>query len=357
MSEKRDYYEVLGVARDASAEEIRKSYRQAALKHHPDRNPGDSEAEARFKEITEAYQILSDDDKRARYDRFGHAAFQGGGFEGGDIFTHFQDIFSEFFGGMGGQQRRRSSGPSRGHDIRIEQRISFRDAFTGCKHELPLRTPVTCEECQGSGAKAGTKRKTCGSCNGSGQISTARGFVMFTQGCPSCGGAGTVVQTPCGACKGQGAVEKSRKVVVNFPAGIDSGQRLRVPGQGMPGAMGGPAGDLYVDVDVEGDPRYERDGADLITRAHLGIAQAILGGSIEIELPDDSKVKVEIPAGSQPNDVITMRGHGVPRVDGRGRGALQVVVHVDIPRKLSSKAKELLLSLDEELEKGESTKK
>lgn len=359
MSEKRDYYEVLGVARDASSDEIRKTYRQAALKNHPDRNPGDADAEARFKEVTEAYQVLSDDEKRARYDRFGHAAFSGGaGFEAnGDIFSHFQDIFSEFFGGMGGQQRQRRSGPARGHDIRIEQRISFRDAFTGCKQEVPLRTPVSCEECQGSGAKPGTKRKTCGSCNGSGQISTARGFVMFTQTCPACSGAGSVIQSPCGTCKGQGAVEKSRKVVVNFPAGIDNGQRLRVPGQGMPGSMGGPAGDLYVDVELESDSRYERDGADLITRAHLGIAQAVLGGTIEIELPDDSKVKVEIPGGSQPNDVITLRGQGVPRVDGRGRGALQVVVHVDIPRKVSAKAKELLLSLDEELSKGDSASK
>jgi molecular chaperone DnaJ len=350
MSEKRCYYEVLGVARESTPDDIRKAYRQAALKSHPDRNPGDASAEARFKEVTEAYQVLSDEEKRCRYDRFGHAGLNGMPDMGGDIFSHFQDIFSEFFGGFGGQRARR--GPARGHDIRVQQRLTLREAFTGCKREVSLRTPTTCEECSGSGAKPGTKKKPCTVCNGSGQVSTSRGFVMFTQTCPECRGEGSVIKTPCGACSGEGVVEKSRKVLVSFPAGIDGGQRLRVPGQGMPGHMGGPAGDLYVDVDLAPDERFERDGADLITRAPISITEAILGGTVEIELPDASKVTVEVPEGSQPNDVITLKNKGIPRIDGRGRGALQVLVQVAIPRAISPEAKSLLAQLDAELKKS-----
>lgn len=351
MSEKRDYYEVLGVARDASADDIRKAYRQAALKNHPDRNPGDCEATERFKEATEAYQVLSDEEKRARYDRFGHAGLEGVNFDAsGDIFSHFQDIFAEFFGGFGGGPRRRR-GPARGQDIRVQQRLTLREALLGCKREVMLRTPVACEECSGTGAKPGTKRKTCGTCNGQGQVSTSRGFVMFTQSCPECAGEGSVVKTPCATCKGAGAVEKARKVVVSFPAGIDSGQRLRVPGQGLPGPEGGPAGDLYVDVDLAPDERFERHGMDLVTRVPVSLVDAAIGKSVAVEMPDDTTVEVEIPAGTQPNDVITVRGKGAPRVDGRGRGALQVVVQVEVPRELSPAARDLLLQLQRELSK------
>ena len=278
MSQKRDYYEILGIAKEASADDIRKAYRQSALKNHPDRNPGDAEAEGRFKEATEAYQVLSDDEKRARYDRFGHAGLEGvPDLGGGDIFSHFQDIFSEFFGGFGGSAAVQGRGPARGQDIRVQQRLTLKDAMLGCKREVPLRTPVMCEECSGSGAKPGTKRKQCGTCGGVGQVSTSRGFVMFTQTCPECSGEGSVVKTPCTACKGAGAVEKQRKVMVSFPAGIDGGQRLRVPGQGMPGHQGGPSGDLYVDIDLAPDERFERDGADLVTRATVSFAEASRG--------------------------------------------------------------------------------
>src|SRR5262245_44866344 len=208
MSQKRDYYEILSVPKDASAEDIRKAYRKEALKSHPDRNPGDCEAEARFKEATEAYQVLSDEDKRGRYDRFGHAGLEGMPDMGGDIFSHFQDIFSEFFGGFGGGGGQRRRGPARGQDLRLQQRLSLRDALLGCKREVSLRTPATCEECSGSGAKPGTKRKPCGACGGVGQVSTSRGFVMFTQTCPECAGEGSVVKTPCASCNGAGAVEK-----------------------------------------------------------------------------------------------------------------------------------------------------
>jgi molecular chaperone DnaJ len=351
MTQKRDYYEVLGVAKDAPADDIRKAYRQAALKNHPDRNPGDAGAEARFKEATEAYGVLSDDDKRGRYDRFGHAGLEGMAVEGagGDIFSHFQDIFSEFFGGgfAGGQRRR--GGPARGQDIRVQQRLTLKDAMLGCKREVVLRTPSACEECAGSGAKPGTKRKQCGTCGGVGQVSTSRGFVMFTQTCPECAGEGTVVKTPCTVCKGAGAVEKTRKVNVTFPPGVDTGQRLRVPGQGMPGQQGGPSGDLYVDIEIASDERFERDGADLITRASVSFAEATMGGSTELPLPDETKVTVDVPAGTQPGEVITVKTKGMPRVDGRGRGSLQVVVQVEVPRALTARARELLQELEQEL--------
>jgi len=347
MSEKRCYYEVLGVEKSAGSDDIRKAYRQSALKFHPDRNPGDCEAEKKFKEATEAFQVLSDDQKRGRYDRFGHAGVEGSMPDfGGDIFSHFQDIFSEFFGGAGRVGSRRRNGPARGADLRVQQRLTLQESFTGCKREVSLRTPVPCESCEGTGAKAGTKRKTCGACGGAGQVSTARGFVMFTQTCPECGGEGSVVKTPCADCHGNGSVEKARKVVVSFPAGIDGGQRLRVPGQGMPGALGGPPGDLFVDVELAPDPEFERDGQDLITRLKITIAEAALGVSREIELPDGSKVKVDVAAGTQPGEVVTTRSKGVPRIDGRGRGSLHAVVQVDIPKQVSPRVRELMLELD-----------
>lgn len=350
MDQKRDYYEVLGVGRDASADDIRKAYRQAALKNHPDRNPGDHAAEARFKEATEAYQVLGDDGKRGRYDQFGHAGVEGVADTAGDVFSNFQDLFSEFFGGFnqgfsGGRRR----GPTRGQDIRIEQRLTLRDALLGSKQEIALETPAACEACEGTGAKAGTKRKPCSTCGGAGQVSTSRGFVMFTQTCPACSGEGSVVKTPCPACKGGGVVHKTRKVLVAFPAGIDGGQRLRVPGQGMPGALGGPPGDLYVDVELAPDERFERDGLDLVTRAVVSFTDAALGTSIDLTLPDDTTLTVEIPAGTQPGEVLTTKGKGAPRIDGRGRGALQVVVQVEVPKRLSARARELLRELEADL--------
>jgi len=356
MSEKRCFYEVLAVERTASGDEVRKAYRQAALKYHPDRNPGDQEAEARFKEATEAFQALSDDDKRARYDKFGHAGLEGQmpDFGGGDIFSHFQDIFSEFFGGgRGGGRGRAPRGPSRGQDIRVQQRITLKESFTGTKREVPLRTPAICDTCEGTGAKAGTKRKSCVACGGQGQVTTARGFVMFSQTCPECSGEGSVVKSPCESCRGAGQVEKSRKVVVAFPAGIDTGQRLRVPQQGLAGAQGGPPGDLYVDVEIAPDSEFERDGMDIATRLKITVTEAMLGVTRDIVLPDDSVVSVEVPAGTQPGEVISTRGKGVPRIDGRGRGALHAVVDVSIPKSLSERARRLLKDLDAELASGD----
>jgi molecular chaperone DnaJ len=352
MSDKRCFYEVLGLAREASNDDIRKAYRRAALENHPDRNPGNAEAEARFKEVNEAYQILSDEEKRGRYDRFGHAGVDGSSmpdFGGADIFTHFQDVFSEFFGMGGGGGRQKRRGPARGQDIRVQQRLTLSEAFLGVKREVALHTPATCETCSGEGAKPGTKRKSCGVCGGSGQVSSQRGFVMFTQTCPECSGQGSVVKTPCETCQGAGHVQKNRKVLVSFPAGIDGGQRLRVPGQGMPGMMGGPPGDLYVDVELLPDERFQREGADLLTRARISFAEAALGSETRIDLPDETSVTVEIPPGTQPGDVVAIKGKGVPRVDGRGRGVLHVEIQVDVPTSLSPRARDLLRELEEEL--------
>lgn len=354
MSEKRDFYEVLGVERGASDDDIRRAYRKLALKHHPDRNPGNAEAESLFKEATEAFTVLSDSEKRAAYDRFGHAGLGAGGFDFnnagmGDIFSHFQDMFSDFFGGFGGAQgRRRGQNPQRGQDVRVEAQISLKDAMTGCKHEVTVRGAATCETCNGSGAKSGSRPQACVNCGGTGQMTTQRGFIMFSTTCSRCNGSGQVVGDPCETCKGQKYIQKERTVLVSFPAGIDAGQRLRVPGQGMPGPKGTPAGDLYVDVELARDERFERDGADLGVRQSISYREAALGSSLVLTLPDDSPVKIKIKPGTQPGSVVTLRGEGMPTLNG-GRGDLHVVINVAVPRKLSRRAKKLLEQLEEEL--------
>jgi molecular chaperone DnaJ len=357
MSRKRCFYEVLGVAKTANADEVRKAYRQLALKHHPDRNPNDAAAESAFKEATEAYSALSDDEKRARYDQFGHEGLEGfgAGAPPGDVFSHFQDLFSEFFGGFGGGGGR-ARGPRRGADLRVQERLTLKDAVLGCKREVSIRAPAPCDTCEGSGAAKGTARKTCASCGGAGQVSTARGFVMFTQTCPKCRGQGSTVESPCPSCRGAGEVEKTRKVVVAFPAGIDAGQRLRVPGQGMGAPGGGQAGDLYVDIELEQDARFERDQLDLLTRVNVSYAEAAVGTNVPVEMLDDTTLEVEVPAGTQPGAVLSYKNKGAPRVDGRGRGQLHVVV-VRVPKKLSARARALLAELDEELREPASPKR
>lgn len=380
MSEKRDYYEVLSVERTASVEEIRKAYKREALKHHPDRNPGDGGAEAKFKAVNEAYQVLSDEEKRRIYDQFGHAGFEGGaggGFQGAeDVFAHMQDLFAEMFsgggfgfGGGGGGRRAR-----RGGDLQVQARLSLREAAFGVKREINVVAPAHCDDCGGSGAKPGTKPEACSHCRGTGHVSNARGFVMFTTPCPKCQGQGVVIKHHCKGCAGRGVVERPRKVVVTFPAGVDSGQKLRVSGQGMPGPSGAPAGDLYVVIDVEEDGRFERDGADLVTRVHVSFADAALGAEVRVpgigngpeksasdgdDAPKssaknpradvDETVPLRIPAGTQAGNVFTIKGQGVPRLDGRGRGALVAVVQVDVPTALSERAKALIAELDGEL--------
>jgi len=351
MSQKRCYYEVLGCAREVSADDLRRAYKREALKHHPDRNQGDPKAEANFKEINEAYQVLSDDEKRRVYDQFGHAGLEGGmgGGQGGmgDVFSHMQDLFSEMFSGGGfGQPRSR-----RGGDLRVQQRLKFKEAAFGCKREVTVHAPTRCDDCTGTGAKPGTKPEPCTHCRGTGQVSNARGFVMFTSTCNRCRGQGVVIKHVCKTCEGHGLVEKPRKVTVTFPAGIDGGQRLRVTGQGMPGPGGSPSGDLYVDVDVEEDPRFERDGADVVARAHVSFTEAALGGVIRVPSVEDdaATLPLDVPPGTQPGAVFTLKGQGIPRIDGRGRGSLVVVVQVDVPTALSARAKGLLADLDAEL--------
>jgi molecular chaperone DnaJ len=353
MSEKRDYYEVLGVERESSADDIRRAYKREALKHHPDRNQGDCEAEGKFKAVNEAYQVLSDEEKRSVYDRFGHAGLEGGGFGAqggiGDVLSHMQDLFAEMFSGpfgFGGRTARR------GGDLRVQERITLVEAAFGCKRDVSVHAPAHCDDCEGTGAAKGTKPEQCSVCRGTGQVSNARGFVMFTAPCAKCGGRGISIKTPCKTCLGQGLVEKTRVVTITFPAGIDGGQRLRVPGQGLPGPNGN--GDLYVDVEMEEDPRFERDGVDLVTRVHVPFTLAALGGDISVptlEPPDssDKPETVKLGSGTQNGHIVTLKGRGVPRLDGRGRGSLVVEVRVDVPTKLSTRAKELLAELDDEL--------
>ena len=352
MSDKRCYYEVLGVERGSPAADIRKAYKKLALKHHPDRHGGCPDAEQKFKELTEAYQVLNDDDKRRRYDQFGHEAAMGSADFGGDIFSHVQDLFSDFFGGAGPFGGRKQRGPARGRDLRIPQTLTLEEAVLGCKKDIELNTPVECGGCKGDGCEPGTTPQTCRTCGGAGQVSTGRGFIVFTQSCPSCQGQGRVVSTPCKRCDGAGWEEKSRTVTVSFPAGIDEGHRLRVAGQGMPGASGGPPGHLYVDVALAPHDRFERDGVDLITRRKVSFAEAALGTTLAIDMLDGSKHEVELAAGTQPGQVVTVAGKGVPSVNGRGRGSLHLVVQVAVPDNLSKRAKKLLQELNDELEQA-----
>lgn len=356
MSAKGDYYEILGVARDVDHDGVRRAYRALAMKYHPDRNPGDAGAEAKFKEITEAYSVLSDEQKRGAYDRFGHAGLNGGvDFSGvgiGDILSQFQDMFADFFGGFQPQGGRRRA-PDRGQDVRVEATISLKDAFTGCKHEVSVDGHVPCEGCGASGAKAGSKPERCGQCGGRGQVSTQRGFITFASTCGRCRGRGEVIKEPCETCQGVGYLEKRRTVLVSFPPGIDTGQRLRVPAQGMPGPPDAPPGDLYVDVNVGADERLERQGNDLIAHESLSFSQAALGTTLEVSLPDGSPVAVEVRAGTQPGQVLSLKGSGMPVVNRRGRGDLHVVFSVTVPKKVSKKARQLLEALDAELGRPE----
>jgi molecular chaperone DnaJ len=353
MNQKRCYYEVLGVAKESPCADIRKAYKKLALKFHPDRNK-EPDAEGQFKEVTEAYSVLSDDSKRARYDQFGHAGLEGSAAVDGDIFSHFQDLFADFFGGFGGGGfgGARRAGPTRGRDIRVEQTLTLEEAVLGCKKDIELTTPVSCAGCEGTGAKDGSAFVRCKTCGGQGQVSTARGFIMFTQTCGACQGEGRTVEEPCERCRGAGWEENKRTVTVSFPPGIDGGHRLRVAGQGMPGGRGGPPGNLYVDVTLQPHASFEREGIDLITRQTVSFTQAALGSELEVTLLDGSKHRVELRAGTQPGAVISTPNLGAPNVNGRGRGSLHVIVQVSVPSRLSRRAKKLLRELDDELSQG-----
>ncbi len=340
MASKRDYYEVLGVARDASEEEIKKAYRKQAFEFHPDRNPGDAEAEDRFKEAAEAYEVLRDAQKRARYDRFGHQAGDyGPGFSSSeDIFSTFSDIFGEFFGfsARGGGPR-----PTAGADLRYNLKLSFRDAAKGSEVTLKIPRKANCPECGGSGARPGTKPETCPHCRGAGQVQQSQGFFRISMPCPGCKGEGSIIKEPCPRCLGQGVIQETRELKVRVPAGVDTGSRLRLRGEGEPGMFGGPAGDLYVVMYVEEDKTFRRQGQDLVVTAEISFIQAILGDRIEVPTLD-GPAPMDIPKGTQPGEVFQLRGLGLPHVSGGMTGDLLVEVEVRMPRKINARQEELL---------------
>ena len=345
-SPKRDYYEILGVERTADLSEIKKCYRRLAMEHHPDRNPGDKHAEERFKELAEAYQVLSDPEKRQLYDRFGHqgprqAGFQGfGGVE--DILSHF----AEFFGGGFGFGAARTRGPrvEQGDDIQIEMTLDFLEAAAGATKKIDVRRHVSCTTCSGSGAKAGTSASTCGTCGGRGQVAHNQGIFMIATTCPTCRGRGRVVKDRCADCRGAGTVEKAESVTVTIPAGIDEGQTLRVPGKGEAGPSGGPAGHLYVHFHVESDPRWERDGDNLLTQIDLTYAQAALGTTVPVPTLD-GETELDVEPGTQPGAVSVLRGKGIPNVHGRGKGDLLVRLNIVVPKRLSDEQRKLIQDL------------
>jgi molecular chaperone DnaJ len=349
---KRDYYEVLGVARDAGDQDIKSAYRKLALKHHPDRNPGNAEAEERFKEAAEAYSVLADAEKRAAYDRFGHAGLGsgagGGGFDPtifadfGDIFGGLRDIFGfgDFFGGGA-----RRGGPQRGSDLRYDLEISFDESAVGMETSIQIPRQESCEACKGSGAAPGTSPTVCPQCGGRGQIRYQQGFFTVAQTCRQCGGGGRVITKACPECRGHGQVARQRKLTVRIPPGIANGQRLRLYGEGEGGQAGGPTGDLYVVVHVQDHAVFRREGDDLFCRVPVTYPLIALGGEISVPTLNGNE-KLEIPEGTQTGQVFRLRGKGMPNVSGRGRGDLHVVVDVATPRKLTKEQRHLLEQLN-----------
>ncbi len=345
MPGKRDYYEILGVRRSASSEEIKKAYRKLALKYHPDRNPGDKEAEEKFKEASEAYQVLSDPERRAQYDRFGHAAFeQGGAGCGGFDFSAstFEDLFGEIFGEFFGTSGKRSrSRARRGEDLRYDLEISFEEAAFGTEKTIQVPRLASCDACRGRGTKDGAERATCPTCRGVGQVRYQQGFFTIAKTCGQCAGQGTIIRDPCRVCGGSGVVQKTRALNVRIPAGVDTGTRLKLSGEGEVGRGGGPPGDLYVVLRVREHPLFRREGVDVLCEVPISFTQAALGA--EIEVPTlEGKVKLKIPAGTQSGTVLRLRGKGVPELQGHGRGDQLVRILVEVPRKLSQKQRELL---------------
>ncbi|MEM7433783.1 MAG: molecular chaperone DnaJ [Myxococcota bacterium] len=355
--DKPDYYEVLEVSRQVTVTELKKAYRQKALEFHPDRNPDNPEAEERFKLCAEAYAVLSDPNKRETYDRFGHAGLGGGGAPGfgdiGDVFSQFQDIFADIFGGgfgFGGFGRRRRdpNGPQRGADVRTDIVLTLREAAFGTKSEVDLSHPSPCEACHGTGALDG-ELVACETCGGRGQVARAQGAFVMTTTCPTCRGRGSLPKAMCDECDGTGQQDLERVVKVNVPAGVDSGQTLRLTGQGQAGSRGGPAGDLYVTVRIAPDEDFQREGFDLIQRVEVTYPQAAMGAKVEVPVLDEDESAsqtLKIPSGTQPGDTLIMRGEGVPRLNGRGRGDMACVVEVVVPKKLSREQKRLLKDLD-----------
>ncbi|MGM0431498.1 MAG: molecular chaperone DnaJ [Spirochaetota bacterium] len=362
---KRDYYEVLGVPKGASSDEIKKAYRKLAIKYHPDQNPGDKQAEDAFKEASEAYEVLSNEQKRKAYDQFGFAGVEGmnGGGGGGaqdyssvfrdfsDIFGDFGGIFDSFFGGGGGSRSssgRGGGGPARGANLRYNLDIDFKDAVFGTKVEISYSRNVACSNCGGSGSEKGSGKKVCDTCGGAGQVRRSSGFFSIASTCPTCNGEGYVIENPCQHCHGTGLRKKQQKVKVTIPAGISSGRRITVPGQGDAGPNGGPAGDLLVYVTVRPHKYFERDGNDLYCVIPVSMTQAALGAEIEVHTIDDKRVKVKIPAGVQNGKILRLKNRGVPHLHNpEKRGDMFIKLHIETPKRPSAKAKALLKELSD----------
>lgn len=357
MASKRDFYEVLGVSKDASAADIKKAYRKLALQYHPDQNPDDPGAEAKFKEAAEAYDVLSDDGKRQRYDQFGHQAFAGGaGGSGGGGFTNVEDIFSAFgdifggaggafgsmFGGGGGRRR----GPRRGRDLRIVLELSLEEIDAGVTKTVALKRLDGCGTCDGSGARPGTSKTTCGTCGGSGQVARSAGFFQMASPCPTCRGAGEVIESPCQGCSGSGTVQQRKEIEINVPAGVEEGVQLRVTGEGDAGPEGAPRGDLYCVIREKEHRAFQRSGPDVLTEVPFSFAQLALGDKVEIPTLR-GKVEMTVPAGTQSGKVFRLRGQGLPRLESRGKGDQLVRVFCEIPNKLTDRQEEILREFQE----------
>ena len=353
---KRDYYEVLGVEKNATKEEIKRNYRKLAVKYHPDRNPGNKEAEEKFREATEAYEVLSDDKKRPMYDQYGFAGVDGMNQGGGAQYSHafhdfsdlfggmgggFEDIFSSFFGGSS-SARRSASDPSQGASLRYDLDISFKDAVYGTKAEIKFQHNESCDACHGSGCASGSSRKTCPSCGGSGQIRRNAGFFAVQQPCPTCGGSGSVIEKPCSSCHGKGVQPKRKSVTLTIPAGVDDGKRIIIPHQGDAGANGGPAGDLVVILHVEQHQFFERDGQDLYCAVPVTMVQATIGAEISITSLDGKQIGIKIPAGTSHGKLLRIKGEGVPVTGTSRKGDLYIKIMVQIPQRISSQQRSLL---------------
>lgn len=341
-----DYYDILGVARDADAAALKSAFRKLAMQHHPDRNPGDAGAEAKFKEINEAYTVLSDPDKRATYDRFGKAGLNGGMGGGGasaaDFADVFEGVFGDMFGEIFGNRRGGRTGPARGADLRYDLEITLEEAFAGKAVEVAIPSLETCTVCEGTGAEPGTKPEVCPTCGGAGRVRMQQGFFTMERTCPTCGGRGQIVKNPCKACGGRGQTRTERKLSVDIPAGVEDGTRLRVAGEGEPGARGGPRGDLYVFLGVKPHDIFQRNGADLYVETPVPMTTAALGGSVEAPTIDGGRVRIEIPAGAQAGQTFRLRGKGMSRLRTTQRGDMHVGLAIEIPRKLSAKQRALL---------------
>jgi molecular chaperone DnaJ len=353
---KQDFYTTLGVARDAGAEDLKKAYRKLAMQYHPDRNPGDKQAEAKFKEASEAYEILKDEQKRAAYDRFGHAAFeQGAGQPGGFDFSGaggLGDIFDQMFGDFMGNRRGGQQRPRTGADVRSQIEIDLTEAFAGTKATLRVPTRVACEACAGTGSEDKTRAAdTCSTCNGAGKVRAQQGFFLIERTCPTCGGQGRVIRNPCRICRGAGTVQRERSLQVAIPAGVEDGTRIRLAGEGESGGQGTQNGDLYVHVAIRPHEFFQRDAANILMRVPLRMTQAALGADVEVPVIDGSKAKVKIPPGTQTGEQFRLRGKGFSVLRSPARGDMFIQVAVETPQNLTSKQRELLEQFETEGEK------